>query len=257
MNKNYWEAEQAASASSAKPLDIADVTIVLDRSGSMASIRDAMILATNNFIAKMKTAPGTGCWTMFQFDDPSSAQGAGEAFPHVAYAGKSDRDVPGFEFTPRGGTALVDAVCDAIAKTKQRLNAMTEVVRKATRVLFVIITDGEENSSKRFSSAQMREMIAECQGKLGWEFMYMAANQDAFAVAHKYDMDRQGGFNYPGLQGVFTSGSVTPGTAGTAQGTQYANSSVLPMQATAAGVAECVASGLYGAQAWRAATPNQ
>src|SRR5262249_48619218 len=58
-------------------------------------------------------------------------------------------------------------------------------------VMVVVMTDGLENASREFTSARLREMIAEAQSVHGWEFLYLGANQDAFAEAGKYGIAKQ------------------------------------------------------------------
>jgi len=77
---------------------------------------------------------------------------------------------------------LLDAVGRAINETGERLARMAEADRPGL-VIFVIVTDGEENSSSEFSKPQIREKIAEQQAKFNWQFTFLGANQDAFAEA--------------------------------------------------------------------------
>ena len=83
---------------------------------------------------------------------------------------------------PRGSTALLDAVGRAINETGDRLAKTPEQDRPGL-VVFVIVTDGQENSSKEFSKARIKEMIDEQQKKYNWQFTFLGANQDAFAEA--------------------------------------------------------------------------
>lgn len=161
----------------------ADVTILLDRSGSMASIRETAVEGINKFIRKMRETPGKGRWSLFLFDDQDSARGAGEVFPLPVFEGVDDKINPFFklkDFTPRGWTALRDALCMTIRRTKNRIVNSPDGLQP--KVLFVIMTDGLENASLEFSTTQMRELLAEAQTKWNWEFIYLGANQDAFAV---------------------------------------------------------------------------
>ena len=89
-------------------------------------------------------------------------------------------DVGPYQLKPRGSTALLDAVGRAINETGRRLNDMDEADRPGL-VVFVIVTDGQENSSCEFSLAKIREMIEHQQSVYKWQFSFLAANQDAFA----------------------------------------------------------------------------
>ncbi len=191
--------------------EFTDITILLDCSGSMESIKEATVKAINGFIEDQKKVAGEGCWTLVQFDDPGSAAGARERFPHVLFSQKSEKEVPLFElpnFQPRGGTALIDALCLTIQQTKDRILALPAVYRP--KVLFVIMTDGEENSSREFTTERLRELIAETQTQYGFGYLYLGANQDAFKVASHYGI--QGGLSYQanavGTAAVMTSGAI-------------------------------------------------
>ena len=92
------------------------------------------------------------------------------------------QQVPPYRLVPRGMTALLDAVGRAINETGERLAKMDETDRPGL-VVFVVMTDGEENSSKEFSKDQVKQMITHQQEKYGWHFTFLGANQDAFAEA--------------------------------------------------------------------------
>src|SRR5262245_5538970 len=154
----------------------------------MRSIRDVTVKNINGFIEDINKVPGEGSWSLLQFDDPDSARGGGEGFPHVVFEGRPHREVPLFEaadFCPRGTTALIDAMCLTIQRTRERIASLPEASRPA--VMIVVMTDGLENASRAFTGAQLREMVAQMQAAPhGWEFVYLGANQDAFAEAGKY-----------------------------------------------------------------------
>ena len=83
-----------------------------------------------------------------------------------------------------GGTALLDA----IGRTMEKIRAVQKQTAedyRAEKVLFVIITDGEENSSRKYSAAQIKELIEHQQKKYGWEFVFFGANMDAVMEAAK------------------------------------------------------------------------
>lgn len=227
---------------------IFEVIILLDKSGSMNVIREATVKGINDFIDEVQKTPGEGYWTLIQFDDRSSAHGAGEEFPHVTFARKMDAECPRLTldgYRPRGSTALVDAVCLTINRIKDRLKDTDPA--KRPRIMFVIVTDGEENSSKEFTSDQLREMTAEAEAKLGWKFLYLGANQDEFSVASKY-IPTSAGFNFAGLQGCVSSGMMGSGVVAT----QHTNRSAIPFAHNAAGVRQAMISGSVGVRAWKA-----
>ena len=85
----------------------------------------------------------------------------------------------------------LDAVGRAINETGARLSAMDETQRPGL-VVFVIVTDGQENASREFSRAQIRKMIEHQQSAFQWQFTFRAANQDAFAEGASLGMAADG-----------------------------------------------------------------
>jgi uncharacterized protein YegL len=152
--------------------DLTDITIVLDRSGSMMSVADDTRGGFDTFIEDQKRHPGGANVTLVQFDTEYE-------FVHRCVPIGS---VPKLEFVPRGSTALLDAIGRAITETGERLKATAEADRPA-KVLFVILTDGQENSSREFKKARIAEMIKHQTEIYKWQFVFLAANQDAIAEA--------------------------------------------------------------------------
>jgi len=165
--------------------DYTDMTVVLDRSGSMSSIKDDMEGGFNRFIEEQKKVPGELRVTLFQFDTEYEC----------VYENKPVSDVPSLSLVPRGSTALLDAVGKAIAKTGERLKAMSEASRPG-KVLFVVITDGQENSSREFKKEAVRRSIDEQTNNYKWSFTYLGANVDAFAEAGSMAIPTGGALNY-------------------------------------------------------------
>ena len=224
-----------------------DITIILDKSGSMECLKDTVVNGFNEYFKKMKEAPGDNVWTLVQFDDADHARGASEQFPHTVFERRQEKDMALMEpsdYAPRGGTALVDAVCMSI----KNIDARCSGVESEYKNVVMIVTDGQENSSREFGTPKMREMIGERQSK-GWEFLFLAANQDAWSTAGQYNMQSTsvnnygyagmsvqagavaaGGsnafsfnFNADGLRAAINSGMV--GTMHIASGSLFANAS--------------------------------
>ncbi len=212
MEKNQYEQARRARLEE-DPIPqkaYADVTIVFDRSASMMPMRDAVIEGFNDYVKKMQETPGDTRWTLVQFDDPDSAKGAHEPFPTTVFEHKAEMDVPFLtkvDFRPRGVTALVDAVCKVIERTELRCSGREDQVKP----VIAIFTDGQENSSVDFTSAQMREKIA-CFSKKGCEFLYFGANQDAFAEAGKHGIPISAGSGTAGswMEGMIGGALVAP-----------------------------------------------
>lgn len=152
--------------------DLTDITVVLDRSGSMEAVAKDTKGGFDAFVGEQKKAAGDVALTLVQFDTEYE----------FVHRGKPINQVPPLEFIPRGGTALLDAVGKAITETGERLKAMSEAERPA-RVVFVIITDGEENSSKEYKRDQVLELIRRQTDAYKWQFVFLGANQDAIHEA--------------------------------------------------------------------------
>ncbi len=158
--------------------DLTDITLVVDRSGSMESISGDAEGGVNNFIAEQAQQPGECLVTIVQFD---------QEYEFVQQGVKAS-ECPPFRLKPRGTTALLDAIGRAINETGARLAALPEADRPGL-VVFVITTDGQENASKEFTREQVRKMIAHQQEAYNWQFTFLAANADAFSEAGGMGLD--------------------------------------------------------------------
>lgn len=152
--------------------DTTDITIILDRSGSMARIRTDVIGGFNSFLADQRKLPDLATITLVQFDHDYE----------VMYRRKKVQTAPDLTeetFVPRGNTALYDAMGRAISDVGDRYASLREADRPG-RVIFVVLTDGEENASREYKRAQLAAMVKVQREKYAWEFVFIGANQDAF-----------------------------------------------------------------------------
>lgn len=140
------------------------IVVVLDRSGSMATIGKSTVEGFNTFLNEQKNAEGEAALTLVQFDDRYE-----ENFKNLPIEQVTDL-VLGENFVPRGSTALFDAIGKTIEDLHEEL--------KGEDVVFVIITDGEENASRVYTRDAVMKMI-ETKETEGWSFLFLAANQDA------------------------------------------------------------------------------
>ncbi len=152
--------------------NLTDITVVLDRSGSMSSCRQEAENGLNHFIREQQKLPGYAYFTLVKFDTDYE----------VTYRGVNIQEVEKCALEPRGMTALLDAVGRTINETGERLRKIEEDKRPGL-VVFVIVTDGHENSSHEFTKLQIKEMIEKQQSEFSWQFTFLGANQDAFAEA--------------------------------------------------------------------------
>jgi uncharacterized protein YegL len=165
--------------------DLTDITLVVDRSGSMQQIQGDAEGGVNAFIEGQAKEPGDVLLTLVQFDTEYE----------FVHSGVRIQDVPTYKLVPRGATALLDAVGRAINETGERLAKIDEQKRPGL-VVFVVMTDGHENSSKEFTKIKLKEMIERQQDKYKWHFTFLGANQDAFAEAGGMGMHDSGVANF-------------------------------------------------------------
>lgn len=153
------------------------IAIVLDRSGSMAVTAMDTIGGFNTFLKSQKEAPGEATLTLAQFDNQYEVVYNFEPIQAV-------EDLTPLTFVPRGGTALHDAMGRTIIEIGNQISNLLEE-DKPSKVLFVVITDGEENASQEFRSEQIKDMLTHQQDKCNWKFLFLGANQDAALTGGK------------------------------------------------------------------------
>jgi uncharacterized protein YegL len=162
------------------------IIFVIDRSGSMNNIAKDMDGGLENFIQNQKDQNLGQCdVSLYEFDDEYN----------VVYENIDISGVKKYNISPRGATAMFDAVARTINAVGANLSQMKEDERP-DRVLFVIITDGYENASKEFSSSQVQGLIEHQTEKYNWTFTYLGANQDAFMAGGNIGIDHSKILNY-------------------------------------------------------------
>jgi hypothetical protein len=160
---------------------LTEIICIIDRSGSMQSIRSDAIGGFNAFLAGQQKHPGEGRLTLALFNHDYEC----------VYEATPLSDVPLLTedtYVPEGTTALLDAVGRAIVDAGNRLAAMPEDERPG-QVIVAILTDGLENASTDYTRERVAELVAHQRTKYAWEFVFLAANQDAFQAAQKLSID--------------------------------------------------------------------
>lgn len=178
------------------------LVISLDRSGSMISIKKDIIPGFNEFIKKQKEAKGKCTVTLVQFDD---------VYEKIFDFADLNEFIELNEqnYTPRGSTALIDSMCKLIEETGKKLSSMEEKDRPE-KVLFLSITDGEENASREFTNEDLKSKIQHQEDIYKWQFVYIGANQDAFVNAQKYGMNLNSTMNFNATsRGIYAMFNVT------------------------------------------------
>ena len=156
-----------------------EVVCILDRSGSMDSIIDDSIGGFNAFLKEQKKLPGKAKLSVVLFDDQYE-----KLYDRIKI--KEAEELTSETYVPRGMTALYDAIGKTITSMK---------VKDSKPVVIAILTDGEENASKEYTIEKINKLIKE-KRDLGWEFIFLAANQDAFAVGGQLGIDAGSTFSY-------------------------------------------------------------
>ena len=163
---------------------INELVFVLDRSGSMSGLESDTIGGFNSMLRKQKKIEGESYITTVLFDDRYEL-----LHDHIGL--DKVRELTEDDYYTRGCTALYDAVGKTIKK-------MDNIIRQqgASRVMFVIITDGLENASIEYNNRQIRELIDRRTNESGWEFVFLGANIDAETEAQKIGIRRERAARY-------------------------------------------------------------
>jgi hypothetical protein len=145
--------------------NLTEIVAILDRSGSMHSLKSDTIGGFNNFIAEQKKTAGKAILTRVQFDNQYQVDFEGKDINEV-------EDLNDKTYVPRGSTALLDAVGRTINVVGARLSSLPEEKRPG-QVIFLIITDGHENASREFSASKVKEMVKHQSDVYKWSFVFL------------------------------------------------------------------------------------
>ena len=159
---------------------LTELVLILDASGSMYNLAKDTIGGFNSMIAKQKLEEGEALVSAVTFNDCSKV--IYDRVPLDKVEEMTEKD-----YVAGGCTALIDAIGGAV----HHISNVHKYIRREDvpeHTLFVITTDGMENASRSYTSARVKEMIAEKQ-KLGWEFIFLGANIDAVETARALNID--------------------------------------------------------------------
>jgi uncharacterized protein YegL len=171
--------------------DLTDLTILLDRSGSMVSGREAMEEGLNSYVTNMKNSGVATNVSLYRFNDEHE----------IVFVNQPITSVGQFTITPAGATALKDALGKTIDHIGKRLSDMPESERP-NNVIVVVITDGQDNApEQRYTLNRIKEMIQHQREVYKWTFLFLGADQDAITEAINYGMAPSNAMNYSKSRG--------------------------------------------------------
>lgn len=155
--------------------NLTHLAILIDRSGSMSPIRKDMEGAIETLLRDQERLPGEMKVTIAQFDTDYE----------ILANSKDVREIRNVQLIPRGSTALYYSLTRLIDELGEKLSRTPEHERPS-KVIFAVVTDGGENSSPReYTARVVLDKIKHQTDKYNWNFIYLGANQDAFAEADK------------------------------------------------------------------------
>ena len=167
---------------------LTEIVFILDRSGSMGGLEKDTIGGYNSMIAKQKTEEGEAVISTVLFDNETEVL-------HDRVPLSKVEPITEKEYFVRGSTALLDAVGGAIHHIGNvHKYAREEDVPEKT--LFIITTDGMENSSRQYTYDKVKKMVERQKEKYHWEFIFLGANMDAVSVANNFGVDRNHAVTY-------------------------------------------------------------
>ena len=167
---------------------LTELVFIIDKSGSMGGIESDTIGGFNAMLKEQLAVEGEAIVTTVLFDDKYEL--LHDRIDIRAVAPLTDKD-----YTVRGSTALLDAIGRTIHKIRAAQQHTDENYR-AEKVLFVIITDGQENASREYSAERVKTRIEYQKQKYGWEFVFFGANMDAIMEAGKLGIAADHAQNY-------------------------------------------------------------
>lgn len=174
------------------------IMLLIDHSGSMHSIKDDAEGGVNSFVADQAKAEGRRTIRIAEFSDEYL----------LVHASTDAKSVPRYSLVPFRSTALLDAMGRAITEFGQELAALPEDARPGT-VIFAVMTDGHENSSREYGWGQIKALVAHQEEIYNWQVLYLGANQDAIAVGQRMGVSAGHSMSYSasstGTRSVYNS----------------------------------------------------
>ena len=172
-------------------MDGIDITILLDRSGSMYGQVNQTIRGFNKFLDEQIKVDGLAALSLYQFDDEFEKVYSEQPIQNATRLSITN-------FCPRGQTALYDAIGKAVHETDERLSKLPE---RPSKVGFVIITDGFENASEEYDLKGVQALIQNFKEK--WQFVYLGADDLAIGTAIELGIPSHAALSWDGIEDAF------------------------------------------------------
>ena len=181
--------------------DLTQIVMLIDKSGSMSALRNDTIGGFNSFLSdQQKSVDGKANLTLVLFS--SAVETVVQSIDVNEVEPLTEK-----EYRPSGGTALLDAIGKTIDSLEEEYTNQEDKTKIPGKVIFAIITDGEENASTRYTKGKIAGMIKHQTNRHNWEFVFLGANLDAVAEARALGINN--GLNFvPSGQSVNDSFSV-------------------------------------------------
>jgi uncharacterized protein YegL len=167
---------------------LTEIVFILDRSGSMRGLEADTIGGYNSLIEKQKKEDGEAYISTVLFDDSCEVI-------HDRVKIEKINPMTDKEYYVRGCTALLDAIGVAIHHIRN-VHKYARDEDRPEKTLFIITTDGQENSSRRYTYEKVKHMVERQKEKHGWEFLFLGANIDAIAEAGRFGIKADRAVNY-------------------------------------------------------------
>lgn len=185
--------------------ELTEIVFILDQSGSMSHLTKDTIGGFNSFIEQQKKEQGEALLTTVLFHNRYEVLHDGVDIKEV-------EPMTDYDYRPLGGTALYDAIGKTIINIRNEIN-LTSRKYRPSKVIFVITTDGYENSSERYSQQEVKDLIDHQTKEYDWQFLFLGANIDAVAAAEGFGIDAKYASDYTangiGTQSLYSSVSST------------------------------------------------
>lgn len=171
-------------------MDAVNISVVLDRSGSMTAIADEIVAGLNQFLARQRQESGEARITVAQFDDQDPFEVLVDAVPVREVV-----DLPRRAYQPQGTTPLYDAIAAMVGRVDAGAAAWADAGLAEDDQLLVVVTDGLENASREHTRRSVFDMITDRREK-GWSFLFLGADQDSYASGQAMAMARANTANW-------------------------------------------------------------